>query len=254
MLETFNCINYTEDYGWVINLNGARFYSVYQSIHRCTGQVYGYEALLRKAATLGVEEPGNPFANLTDLEQTTLEFCALIIHLRNFPSYSKTKLFINLSPSILMKLVSSEEVMDYLSQTIVKKKLSAGQVCIEVTEQEHEGDLKLACQRCRDLGLEIAIDDYGDGGSNKERAMQIMPTVLKVSSSLLTRYMKLDRTGLLSALELAQELGSVVIVEGIDSLDKMLAMKKHKIDLLQGFYLGFPRDLLTQRELSHTRL
>lgn len=252
MIRKFDHITFSDTYGWVISYKGEWFYSVYQSIHRPTGQTYGYEALLRQVTPASNKTHTSAFTNLSSQERDTLELCSLLIHLRNFPRYSRCKLFVNASPKTLVTIAENQDILDFFCEMMEANCLRTEQVCIEVTEQEFCGDLSKACDVCRDFGFEIAIDDYGDGGSTVERARQVKPSVLKVSGNLLTKYMQSERDELISAIKVAQELKSIVIVEGVDSLDKLLAMKKHNVDLLQGFYLGYPRDLITQRELQHS--
>ena len=113
--------------------------------------------------------------------------------------------------------------------------------------------------RLRELGLRIAIDDYGTGLSTLDYLKKMPASEIKIDQSFV-KAMRDNRSDLImvqSTIALAHSLGRTVVAEGVEdpqSLEQLAAMK---CDVAQGFIVGRPmsfeellRRLLTERRRS----
>ncbi|KVT78150.1 hypothetical protein WK58_09275 [Burkholderia ubonensis] len=120
----------------------------------------------------------------------------------------------------------------------------ADRLIIEITETApiHPGAGRLFCQRLRQLGCRIAVDDFGVG-FGVETSLGIRdPDIIKIDASLI----RSSRGGngrsptLAGMIALAQEQASQVIVEGVETkADLRIALEAGAL-WAQGNYLGVP--------------
>lgn len=131
---------------------------------------------------------------------------------------------------------------------------------IEITESERLGTNRLwedAVRGLRDLGVLLAIDDFGAGYSSIAR-LKTLPI----------SHLKLDRTLVISAngplgeiirgvTRFCQDSGIGVVAEGIETAEQHESMRAMKVDFCQGFLFGRPmrredfiRDVLRRRDVG----
>jgi EAL domain-containing protein (putative c-di-GMP-specific phosphodiesterase class I) len=112
-------------------------------------------------------------------------------------------------------------------------------VCIEILEApcSDEDLLREAVEAYRDLGMSIAMDDFGVAASDHDRVRRLRPDVVKIDKSILG-----DGAGrLLPAMVGAlHEAGARVAVEGIDSRATAMAALDARADYLQGYFFASP--------------
>ena len=108
----------------------------------------------------------------------------------------------------------------------------------------------------RDLGIKIAIDDYGTGLSTLEYLKKIPASEIKIDQSFV-KSMRDNRSDLImvqSTIALAHSLGRTVVAEGVEDMQSLEQLTMLKCDIAQGFIVGRPmsfeelvRRLLTER-------
>lgn len=118
-------------------------------------------------------------------------------------------------------------------------------VVLEITERAALDDLRAAKERVdvlRTLGFRVAIDDLGAGYSGLTSIAELAPEFVKIDMSLIRHLDKLTtKQRLVRAIaDACHDMGSIVIAEGIETVDEMLAARDLGVDLLQGFLLGRP--------------
>jgi EAL domain-containing protein (putative c-di-GMP-specific phosphodiesterase class I) len=249
------------------DFNGCTLTSAFQPIY-CAAECrpIGYEALVRASDANGNGvRPAELFASAKDEEVVFLDWACRALHLRNFAAASPgdLRLFLNVHPRAAADDVIHAPAMRNL---IEHYGLAASQVCVEILENsvECENALTEGAAAYRDLGLTIAMDDFGVGRSNFDRIVTLRPDLVKLDRSVLA-----DAVGdakarqlLPNVVELIHECGSKVVVEGVEDCTEALIALDAKADYLQGFYLSTPRatldtDPLTERilvELQRLRL
>ncbi|HZT14985.1 MAG TPA: EAL domain-containing protein [Gaiellaceae bacterium] len=91
-----------------------------------------------------------------------------------------------------------------------------------------------------DLGVELAIDDFGVGHSWIGNLQELAPNVLKIDRSFMVDAAGGDSPLLRGLLALARELGLKVVVEGIENEEQLTAVRRLHCDAGQGFHLARP--------------
>jgi EAL domain-containing protein (putative c-di-GMP-specific phosphodiesterase class I) len=242
------------------DFNGCTLTSAFQPIY-CAAQCrpIGYEALVRASDAFGNNvRPAELFGSVKDEEVVFLDWACRALHLRNFAAAGPgdLRLFLNVHPRAAVEdALSSRAMCDLIGHY----GLAPSQVCAEILENtvECETELTEGAAAYRDMGLTIAMDDFGAGRSNFDRIITLRPDMVKLDRSVLA-----DAVGdakarhlLPNVVELIHECGSKVVVEGVEDCTEALIALDAKADFLQGFYLSTPRatldaDPLTDRILA----
>ncbi|HEX6409420.1 MAG TPA: EAL domain-containing protein, partial [Sphingomicrobium sp.] len=109
----------------------------------------------------------------------------------------------------------------------------------------------------RELGIKIAIDDYGTGLSTLEYLKKIPASEIKIDQSFVKSMLE-NRSDLVmvqSTIALAHSLGRKVVAEGVEHQAVLEALVDMGCDVAQGYIIGRPMsiDSLTKRMSSERR-
>ena len=94
----------------------------------------------------------------------------------------------------------------------------------------------------KDLGIKIAIDDYGTGLSTLDYLKKIPASEIKIDQSFV-KSMRDNRSDLImvqSTIALAHSLGRTVVAEGVEDSQSLEQLTMLKCDIAQGFIIGRP--------------
>ena len=102
--------------------------------------------------------------------------------------------------------------------------------------------LNAAIRRMRARGIRLAVDDAGSGFASLRHILQLSPDIIKIDITLTHNvYMDPARRAVAAGLiSFANELGAVVVAEGIQSGDELDTLRSMGARLGQGYYLGRP--------------
>jgi EAL domain-containing protein (putative c-di-GMP-specific phosphodiesterase class I) len=111
--------------------------------------------------------------------------------------------------------------------------------------------------RLRDLGINIAIDDYGTGQSTLDYLKKIPANEIKIDQSFVKGIVdnRSDRLMVQSTINLAHSLDRKVVAEGVEYRDILDVLVELDCDIAQGFAVGRPMsiDSLAKRVASERR-
>ena len=144
-------------------------------------------------------------------------------------------LAVNVSPAAL----ADEQVLELLHD------VDLSQVVVEVTEHEAVADyreLRVVLDGLRREGARIAVDDMGAGFASLRHVLMLQPDVVKLDTSLSRAVHRDDRQRRLvhALVTFAAEVGSLVLAEGIETEEQLLALRELGVPLGQGWHLGVP--------------
>lgn len=208
--------------------------------------VYGVEALLRGTETLGMPT----IQSLFDLafEDGVLHAFDLCMRYKALMGCAEqlrrtgSRLFYNLDTRcIIDPNYSSGSTAELLSLL----DLQAGQVCLEISEQNEllpQARVEGLLSAYRDQGYTIALDDYGSGYGQLRTLFVASPEVLKIDR-FFVQNIDVDPKKLLfltRILGFAQELGLLVVVEGVETEHEFEICLEIGVDLVQGYFLMRP--------------
>lgn len=233
--------------GWFNDLElKTVFQPAFSLPHKCA---VGFEANLRSADTMG--RPVSPQALFGPVqnyaEASMLDMLCTTMHVRSFSSQmpSKGLLLINLHPEVLLDFGNSAK---FLADLLHHYRVPAHKLMIDVPgsvlEHEKLGD---AIAAYRQLGCLIAIDDFGVDNANLDTIWHATPTLVKIDRTVIARAVgdRHIRQTLPKAVSLLHEMGTLVLMEGIESEAEALIALDADADFGSGFYLGPMLDALS---------
>ncbi|MBV8907522.1 MAG: EAL domain-containing protein [Sphingomonas sp.] len=144
-----------------------------------------------------------------------------------------------------------------LAAMLARHSLPARHLTLELTETAaltNSGEGLEMIARIRDLGVNIAIDDYGTGLSTLDYLKKIPANEIKIDQSFVKGIAdnRSDRLMVQSTIGLAHSLGRKVVAEGVEHRDILELLIEMECDIAQGFAIGRPMSLdsLTKRLAS----
>jgi diguanylate cyclase (GGDEF)-like protein len=229
-------------------LANEQFFLVYQPIFNLdTMEVRGVEALLRwKHPTRGIIGPDE---FIPVLEETGLilgvgrwvleQACAQAARWHRM-GYTPT-----MSVNVSMRQIASADLVEHVEEALAATSLDPSVLTIEVTESVlmRDADATVAhLERIRELGVALAIDDFGSGHSSLTYLRRFPIDVLKFDRSFIAAIDDTpESTALLRTMvELGQTLGLAIVAEGIETCAQLDGLRG--VDCLygQGFIFARP--------------
>ena len=119
----------------------------------------------------------------------------------------------------------------------------------EITEStflDRKEDSIELIKKLNKLGFSISIDDFGSGYSSLSMLKDIDFQVLKIDQSFLQKDGKMSKRAdmiIKSVIDLAHNLGSEVVCEGVENEEQAETLREFGCDMIQGFYYGKPMTL-----------
>ncbi|KFN48636.1 putative bifunctional diguanylate cyclase/phosphodiesterase [Arenimonas composti] len=157
------------------------------------------------------------------------------------------RLGIALPVSINLSAVAFVErgLVEHLSDALSLWDVDPGEVTIEVTETAIIADLERGAHilsRLGELGVGIAIDDFGVGNSSFAYLREFPATELKMDRSFVTGMLSSPRsTRLVEAMiHFAHHLDIRVVAEGVEDAATLEALRALDCDVVQGYLIGRP--------------
>ena len=217
----------------------------------------GFEALVRAWDEHGtVVIPGDLFSRTAVGDRSLLDWACRALHLRNYATVDpgNRTLFINIHPEAAVR--DAPRTREF-AELVRYYGLSPKRVCVEIIEAPCSSEklLREAVEGYRDLGLTIAMDDFGVGCSNFDRVVSLRPDIVKIDRSILAGAAGKDkaRRMLPVMIELLHEFHARVAVEGIETEAAALLAIEAKADYLQGYFFATPQTRLAE-EVGGTAL
>ncbi|MBW4048153.1 MAG: EAL domain-containing protein [Proteobacteria bacterium] len=223
-------------------LKAESFAIVYQPIvHIADSQVAGYEALTRFLAE-PVRTPDVWFEEAAEIGlQQTLELAVIAKALHNLNRLPEDiYVSINASPATVLSGALDEALSGYPCERLM----------LEVTEHSSVNDYAQVVKVLKPLrrrGLRLAVDDAGAGFASFRHILELKPDVIKLDTSLI-RQIDTDtgQRALAAALvRFAQETGSQVVAEGVETEAELAILRELSVDKVQGYLLGRPAPIET---------
>lgn len=229
----------------------SQIFLVYQpKVDLHTGQVVALEALVRW------ERPGHGLVPPADFmliaEETGLivpigqwvlaEACTQMRHWRDVgANLSAVTLCLNLSSRELRQ----DGLNDRVAGCLRANDLAPDQLCLEVSERPLMEDVLAATPvlaALRDLGVEIAIDDFGAGRTSLASLPKLMASTLKIDRALISPLgqNQADLAIIKIIAALAHTLHMRVCAEGIETRAQLDHVREANCDYGQGYYFSAP--------------
>lgn len=226
-------------------LAGRKLSALFQPIiHMQSGEIIGYEGLIRGPSDSPLHAPMNLFkvARANDLTLEVEHLCRQVVLERFAELQLPGKLFLNVSPEcLLLRNARHGETLEYIEHIGI----NPDRVIIELTENQPTYDYELmreAVLHYRNMGFQIAIDDLGEGFSSLRLWSELRPEYVKIDMHFIQGInndpVKLQFVR--SIQEIAEKSGTLVIAEGIEAQTELLVLRDLGVAFGQGYHLGRP--------------
>lgn len=142
---------------------------------------------------------------------------------------------VNVSPSCFV----NRALPRLITRALHEHGLPATYLCVEITEAALDLSERSAsvARELTELGVILALDDFGVGHSSMDRLVGLPLNELKIDRRFVSRMVTSDRNGAVvrAAVGLAHSLGMVVVAEGVESPETMRSLESLGCDIAQGY-------------------
>jgi len=224
-------------------------HAVYQPILDLRqGSYFACEALIRGPEDSELHTPAQLFAAAAAAQCThELEWLAVETAILQFAEQPcALRLFVNMSISCLH---ASRKRLAATRQDLLRLGVPPSRIVIELTENEsvHDfSDLQETLQDFRKIGIQIAMDDMGEGFSNLRMWSEVRPEFVKIDRHFVdgidTDAFKLHFVRAMH--EIADACGSALIAEGVETAEQLAVLRDLGIPYLQGFGIARPHRII----------
>ena len=217
-------------------------------------KIGGFEGLMRwKHPVNGMISPGVfiPVAEdsglITELSQLALELaCDAAIKLQAVASkdlVGPEPLFVGVNFSV--KDFSAIDLPGLLQAAIEEKQMDPLQIHLEIVESllmESPEKARTVLEKCREIGINISIDDFGSGYSSLSYLHFFPIDTLKIDQSFIRTLSKDSGSKVLvkAIIGLAHNLGMKVIAEGVETAADAEYLRSQGCEYIQGYFFSKP--------------
>ncbi|MCG7200115.1 EAL domain-containing protein [Marinobacter pelagius] len=213
-----------------------------------TGEIYSVEALIRwQHPRRGLLPPVEfiPLAEesgrITDIGRWVVAAACRQLAAWKGTACGNLRIAINLSGREL----DDDRLVDDIRETLAAEHVPANRLEVELTEEifiqniEHNRN---QLSRLHDLGVNLAIDDFGVGYSSLGYLRDFPVDLLKIDRSFITSVTERHDDAVITraVINLAHNLGIQVIAEGVEKEEQLTFLRQHGCNLVQGYLISRP--------------
>jgi len=209
-----------------------------------SGDIFAYEALTRGPRGTALESPATLFAIADEVDLTVeLDRACFRGALRSATMLEPVhRLFVNLLP---MSFYDAAFIEVEVGNLLTAAGLTPANIVFEITERlaiENFASFKRALAAYTAMGFGVAIDDVGTRHSNLETVMSLRPHFIKISDVLVRGIARstVKREMLRSLRHIAETIDAVMIAEGIEHIEDIVALRDLGLRYGQGYYMARP--------------
>ncbi|MFT7286778.1 MAG: diguanylate cyclase (GGDEF)-like protein [Halieaceae bacterium] len=153
----------------------------------------------------------------------------------------EASLAVNVSPAQLL----ASDFLEKLTAILEHHQTDPARITLEITEEVAYRNLEknvIVLERARNLGMAIALDDFGSGYSSLSMLDALPLDKLKIDQSLVVKAQNNERGAniLRAAINLAGQLKLVCCVEGVETAIAAREVAQMGADQVQGYWIGRP--------------
>jgi len=219
----------------------------YQPQSRISGQIIGFEALLRWDHLRRGFVPPDTFIPLAEESGLIDQIGEWVLReaCREAASWREPlQIAINLSPLQLRQ----GDFVSLVHSVLLENGLSPDRLVIEITESALMDDYSRAVsilRRIKALGVRIAMDDFGTGYSSLSYLQSFPFDKIKIDRTFISN---LDRNAQSAAivravLALGHNLDLITVAEGVETTDQLTILRNERCDEIQGYLIGRPQPI-----------
>ncbi|KXB28901.1 hypothetical protein AT959_18900 [Dechloromonas denitrificans] len=211
-------------------------------------RIVGFEALVRwQHPEFGLIYP-NDFIPLAEHSGQIIELGDWVVTAccRQLADWQAAGLeLVPIACNISAKQLLDDELPERIAGFLAASGIAARYLEVEITENSLIESIEVAGHvlgKLAGLGLQIALDGFGNGLSNLSHIRSLPIDSLKIDRSFISdiRNSPDDAVIVSSIITLAHNLKMRVVAEGVEMLDQLIHLKTAGCDEVQGYYLSRP--------------
>lgn len=150
--------------------------------------------------------------------------------------------------NVSLQQLSDEQFTEFMRATLEKYRVSGKSLVAEMTEScmdEQPENLLRFVDACKEMGIQIALDDFGSGYSSLRMLLQYPSSIIKLDRALLREMTESeDKMNFISSIVYAcHRFGKKVCMEGVETDVQNALIRESGCDMIQGFYYHRPMEL-----------
>lgn len=150
--------------------------------------------------------------------------------------------------NVSLRQLTDMHFADVMRETIERYHLGGTHLIAEMTEScldEQPDNLIRFVEMCKEIGIRIALDDFGSGYSSLRMLLRYPCDVIKLDRSLLEEIAESNEKlqFIRSIVYACHQFGRKVCVEGVETEEQRALIEETGCDLIQGFYFFHPMEL-----------
>ncbi|UCZ82913.1 EAL domain-containing protein [Pseudomonas sp. L5B5] len=150
-----------------------------------------------------------------------------------------------LSVSLSATQFSMPNLAAELRQVLLRNGLQPRQLEVEVTEAaltQNLGETRKQLQQLHQLGVRVALDDFGSGSCCLAFLRDLQLDTLKLDRHLIARLLTSPRDAAIArcVIDLCKQFDLLVIAEGVETLEQYRWLKDNGCEYVQGFLVARP--------------
>ncbi|MFZ0325430.1 MAG: EAL domain-containing protein [Actinomycetes bacterium] len=240
---------------------GQLFLEFQPKIDLATDTVMGAEALVRwNHPTRGIIRPDDfiPLAENTGLIAPITWF-VIERSLQQCRYWRDQGLDIGVAVNLSVRHLSDMSLPDRVGVALERWGVPASQLTVEVTESSIMTDPQRAVgviRHLRQVGIGVAIDDYGTGHASLTYLKRLEIDELKIDKSFIMHMTAEGNDAIIvrSTIELGHNLGLRIVAEGVEDAATLEWLRNVDCDVAQGYHLARPMAPEAVEELAWRRL
>jgi diguanylate cyclase (GGDEF)-like protein/PAS domain S-box-containing protein len=161
--------------------------------------------------------------------------------MESFPDSAPVSINVNISGIQFTRYDLVDQIKAILDDNLIDPSL----LSLEITESfllSSEGPFQEIMGKIRDLGINLHVDDFGQGYSSFSYLQRFPVTTLKIDQ-LFTQHLGIEGANseiVHTIVRLAQSLGMSVVAEGVETNDQLQVLKEMNCPYIQGFFISEP--------------
>ncbi len=212
-----------------------------------TGRAVGCEALVRwHHPTHGLVPPGDfmPMVELSNLIHPLSEW-VLCTAVAQIEELCRQGFYLPVAINVSARNLADFKFVNVLEKLIEERSLDPSLLEIELTESALINHPQRAIQnlnRLDQLGVSVAIDDFGQGYSSLSHLKQLPVDTLKIDRSFVIDMLSSESDAIIvdSIISLAHNFSLSVVAEGVENQKTLNALAVRHCDQAQGFHIARP--------------
>lgn len=223
------------------------FAAYYQPVVDIAGKVVGAEALVRWYADGKLIMPGEFIALseylglIVPLGEFVLREACYMLKTINDAGHADFTVSVNVS----IRQLRQNDIVSRIEAIIGETGADPKNLMLEVTEGLATADIQrilIVCNELHNMGIKLAMDDFGMGESSLNNLRQIPVDMIKIDRSYIRDIANEGYSDYFIRLitGLGQSMGKQVCVEGVENEKQMEYCVRAGVDCVQGFYCHKP--------------